>query len=313
MKREILLGLALLASGCDFLRDPTQIDVRGSETIVHSVLRAGSDTVAVLLQRAEPATGGNGPRIVPVSGAAVRIAGGGASVLLAEAPSGFPSCIRGERNPLGEALGDSIRAGCYAAVLPGGVRAGERYELRIELAGGERIEGTTVVPGAPEILAPDANARFEVRTQIAPPYGAGVGEIPVRVRVSAGTGGAEAGLATLTAFEDGRAAPDARCRIEHGSGIRRTPADPDTLRIRIINPIDCAQQVESGYRRVEWDSLHVRLLVAAYDTAYVRYVESLYDGETVARGRASAGVMGALGVFGGAATAERPVTLVSQP
>lgn len=307
MKREILLGLALLVGGCDFLRDPTQIEVRGSEVIVHSVLRAGSDTVAVLLQRAEPATAGNGPRIEAISGAVVRIAGGGASVPLAEAPGGFPSCVRGERTPLGEALADSIRAGCYAAVFPGGVRAGERYELRIELAGGGQIEGATVVPGAPEILAPDPGSRFEVRNQ--PRFDEGVGDVPVRFRVSAAVGGVEVGLDPVTAFEGGAAVPGAQCRIEHGSGIRRDGEETDTARVRIFNPIICVQQVESEGRRIELDSLHTRLLLTAYDTAYVRYLEVL-GGETVARSRASAGVTGALGVFGGAATTERRITLI---
>jgi hypothetical protein len=65
-----------------------------------------------------------------------------------------------------------------------------------------------------------------------------------------------------------------------------------------------------GSEMVSWDSVVVRLVVTAYDTAYARYVGEVISNESVRRSRASAGVQGALGVFAGAASAERRLVLV---
>ncbi|MDQ3607158.1 MAG: hypothetical protein M3418_13345, partial [Gemmatimonadota bacterium] len=64
-------------------------------------------------------------------------------------------------------------------------------------------------------------------------------------------------------------------------------------------------------REIPWDSLQVRLLVTAYDSAYVRY-RSAHRDRMVEINQAAVGVTGALGLFAGSATAERRIVLVAR-
>jgi hypothetical protein len=308
LKRSaLLLGVALIVGGCEFLREPTPLELTGEQIMVHGVLEAGSDTVAVLLTRVRPGRQGtNGAEVLPLSGVDVRIAGGGSSVRLAEAPAGFGACLRAR-----DTTGQGPRVfgpGCYAAVVPGGVRAGGRYELLVAAPGGE-IRGTVTVPTRPVILRPDENARFVIRRESGGERAAG--EIPVRWTAPATAASIELNLVAAAVFEKGGQVSGAACRIERPVGLIYPVERGDSASAVIYNPIYCHQPTSATtVRAVEQDSIHARLLVVAYDTAYTRYA-TLPSGSSVQRDRFAAGVTGALGVFAGAATTERRITLVT--
>lgn len=302
-----LIPAVLLAGGCEFVRDPAGIDLVGEQIMVHSVLKAGSDTAAVFLTRVRPGSGNSGPSVSPISGATVRIVAGGDTVQLTEAPAGFASCIVA----FGSAS-SQIGPGCYAAVLPTGIRSDTEYRLLASMAGGGgAIQGAATIPSTPEILRPDPNARFVVQRQYT---GQGFpGEISVRLRSGAGTGGVQLDLQTTAVFAGGVRVSDAVCQLEYPRGLTR-PATSDTAVITIFNPIFCWRWATPGTALpVEYDSLHARLLVTAYDTAYVRYAAMIEDDASVQQRRYAAGVSGALGLFAGAATADRRITLVRGP
>ena len=114
-------------------------------------------------------------------------------------------------------------------------------------------------------------------------------------------------------FAGGERVTGAECQLEYPRGLTR-PATSDTAVITIFNPVFCFRRSAPGTALpVEYDSLHARLLVTAYDTAYVRYAATIEDGGSVQQRRFAAGVSGALGLFAGAATADRRITLVSGP
>ncbi|CAN5300761.1 hypothetical protein BH24GEM2_BH24GEM2_06480 [soil metagenome] len=303
----LLLGVALIVGGCEFLREPTPLEFTDEQVMVHGVLEAGADTVAVLLTRVRPGRqGSSGPEVLPLSGVEVRITGGGSSVRLAEAPAGFGACLRAR-----DTTGQGPRVfglGCYAAVIPGGIRAGERYELLVGAPGGE-IRGTVTVPARPVILRPDENARFVIRRESRDERG--LGEVAVRWTAPASVAGIELNLVAAAVFEQGRQVPGAACRIERPVGLIYPVERGDSASVVIYNPIFCHQPTSATTERaVEQDSIHTRLLVVAYDTAYTRYA-TLPSGSSVQRDRFAAGITGALGVFAGAATSEQRITLVT--
>jgi hypothetical protein len=61
---------------------------------------------------------------------------------------------------------------------------------------------------------------------------------------------------------------------------------------------------------IDWDSIHVMLRVPACDTACARYQEQVANQRYAPEDRASAGLTGAYGLFGGLALAERSLVLV---
>lgn len=307
---EILRRLALLvlagAAGCEFVHEPTPLGLTGEQVSVHSVLRADSDTVSVLLERVDPTASPHGtPETRPVSGAGVRIVTGSTTVRLSEAPTGFPRCFSPYPR---EGKIPPIAPGCYAAIIPGGVREGARYELQVDLPGGGAIRGSAVVPGKPDLLSPAEGARFEV----ARGYNTeGLGRIPVRLRAPAGAAGIEVGLRPVAAFEGGRQVQSAICDVDHPLGVVRDATRSDSVVVPIFG-IACVERVDStgrNDRSVALDSLRVELLVTAYDTAYTRYAALLGRG-SAERSRASAGVSGAVGVFAGVASTRRTLVLV---
>lgn len=303
LNRLVILTLALLAAGCEFIREPTPLGLTGEQVMVHSLLVAKSETVHVLLTRVRPGSGTSDPSTRPLSGADVRIVNGGDTLRLREAPPGFPPCFSPSR--FAEPRVDSIGPGCYAAVIPGGIRADGRYELRVSLAGGEPIRGVADVPGEPLIEAPEADARFRVRFGEAD-FNQGVVNVPVRWGVSAGVAGVELNLVSEAIFQGGARVPDGRCDFEpRFSPVRSTePTDRGVVRVQLIS---CFAMTDSGeILPVAPDSVYAKLLLTAYDSAYVRYAD-VFDRESAERDRISEGVTGALGVFAGAATAERRI------
>lgn len=296
LKRMLPLA-ALVFAGCEFTRDPVAVDLRGDELMVHGVLAAGSDTVAVVLTRVRPGTGGSPAAVVPVSGADVRVSAGGASVRLAEAPAGFSGCFSTPNQGV-----RPIGPGCYAAVFPGGIRSGTTYSLTVEAPGGGTIHGTATVPAAPVLRSPDENTRFSVKRQH---DRTAIGGVPARWTAGEEAGGIALGLRTTAVFSGGQRVSGAACFIDYDRNSVVSPG-VDSAAVVLRNPIAC-----QGMPGAPYDSIHARLQVTAYDTAIARYAGLVGEHDPVQRDRLAAGVTGALGLFAGVATAERPVTLVA--
>lgn len=304
MKRLILSVLSVaLVAGCDYLRDPVLVDFPGETVVVHSLLHAGSDTVKVLLQQSTPARGDSAAALLPLSGAEVRIVGGGSEVLLVEGPEGFSACVNRDRGSL---TPNPAERGCYAAVLPGGVRSGKRYVLTVNLANGPQVTGETTVPAAPEVLAPVANARITVRNFARSPRPS-LANILVRAILPPETGALGARLVNIRGhFQEYSTA--AMCEVDHGAPVSST----DSLHLRIFTPLRCRKGTDGQPIRAQPDSAMAQLRVVAYDSAYARFADVKFN-ETVRHTRASAGVQGAFGVFGSAATATREIVLIPEP
>lgn len=299
--KPLTLFVLIITAGCDFLRDPVRVELPRETIVVHSVLQAGSDTVKVLLQQSTPARGDSAAALLPLSGAAVRIAGGKSEALLTEAPAGFSSCFVRNR---GSQVTDPARRGCYAAVLPGGVRSSQRYMLTVNLLDGRQATGETTVPAAPEVLAPVAGARISVR-DFRSSRGS-LADIVVRATLPPGTGALDARLANLRGHFRERSTL-ARCEVDHTARVSFT----DSLHLWIATPIRCRDGTDGQPIRAQPDSAVAQLRVVAFDSAYAQFAKVTFT-ETVRHTRASAGVRGAFGVFGSAATATRAVVLVPE-
>lgn len=308
LKPSAVLAALLLAGGCELQREPTPLELTGEEVMVHSVLEAGSDTVSVLLTRVRPGFQGRGPNVSPLSGAEVRISGGGSTARLTEAPAGFGPCLAGHDPQTGRLLTE-IGAGCYAAILPGGVRTGTRYELTVTGTGGE-IRGSTTVPEPPTILTPEDRARI-----VAQPTGyenpvAG-GSLSLRWSATEGASVRAISMTSRAVFRNGAPVANTRCDFPIFAGEQSNsisaPDNSVKLGFQIVN---CFERPNSTtLRPVRPDSVQARLLIAASDTASSRYSRYVVE-QSARRKNLAAGVTGALGVFGGTATAERQVTLV---
>lgn len=290
LRRFVLAGAAILLVGCEFARAPTALDIPESSIGAYGVLRAGSDTVSVLLVRFRTDLKYLERGFDPISGADVRVISGNDTLRLAEAPAGFSRCYTTELDSPN--VGASAGPGCYAATLPGGVQSGREYRLLARLPDGIMVEGVAAVPAAPGILAPQADARVP----------ASEGEYTVRLVYTTppGTGRVEVAVLSLDnactiRFED----PTVRA----GGGLQIGAAESNSVVVR-INRVSCS---ERG-RPVARDAVPARLVLTAYDTAYARYAAETLDRGSVLGSRASVGLTGALGLFAGAASSERRIT-----
>lgn len=290
---------ALFLSGCGAATAP----VRPTEesVAVYSVLAAGSDTAAVMLTGFDPEASDADSPFRRVSGANVRIIHGLDTLQFREAPVGFRDCIADE---FADGESEPIRPGCYAAVVKGGIRPGERYELRISLTAGREIRGTATVPGVPQILAPAPGRVVPVHIGGEPARGTVTTLFPVRWTAPAGAGRIEIGIVRPRAYRGGRVLAGVRCRLHPG------PLPEDLVRIDSVTHQVVTAVCLGGGEIVRWDSITAQLVLTAYDSVYDRYAREVLSKSSVRRNRASAGVEGAFGVFAGAASAERPLTLV---
>ncbi|MFW6202380.1 MAG: hypothetical protein ACOC8B_07370, partial [Gemmatimonadota bacterium] len=209
----------------------------------------------------------------------------------------------------------SAGPGCYAAAVAGGVRAGRTFALRIELPNGELVEGETVAPERLSIREPvDGTAVPLEQASPGDPFP----ETDLAVAWTAPAAAiARLYLAPDAVFRGGEAVPDARCSAPAHMDERRDVVDPaaaDTFRTRltILSPT-CRVPDSLGTTVLDgWDSLRVRLRVTAFDSTFAAYHEHvLSGGSSVSADYASAGIEGAVGVFAGAAIAERRITLIA--
>lgn len=295
--------LAVLAlPGCDITRAAAPFEYSEDNVSVYGVMEAGSDTVRVILSRFDSRVAASAQPFAPLSGARVRVVRGPDTTHLAEAPAGFSDCYR---NPPPSGTQPAIRSGCYAARIPGGVRPRQQYQLSVLLPGGGTISGAALVPGAPALNSPAANARVEVPAAFSPGEAQRPGLVRVHWAPVENAGRIEASLSGAAVYRNGRVASGVSCRVTAFPGTSADLIRLDSVVLAVTAP-DCT---ENG-RPATWDSISARLLVTAYDTAYARYAAELAGGGTIRHPRASAGVSGAYGVFGGAASTERRLVLV---
>jgi hypothetical protein len=237
----------------------------------------------------------------------VRIEGEGVKAHLTEAPPGFPPCLAYHSGDI-----DVAKIPCYAAVLPGGVRAGGQYQLSIRLPGGEFIEGAATVPRPPTIIAPGEGARWVQRAT------GDVDSLKVQWTAAVGTAGIGISLQSNRVFYKGAQVADAACTVYVRSRtqlgffrvVDTSLTDSASLAYELFNCTGRAgTDTPIPFRP---DSIHASLLVTAYDTAFTRYLERP-SGRSVREEHVTAGITGSIGIFAGVASAERGVTLVPGP
>ena len=299
-------GAALAAlCACSLTRADTPVGADPDQLLVYSVLRAGGDTVQVLVTRlgTDPVRPGS----AGVSGARVELSGGGVRIRLAEAPGGFRPCTELLVGPA-QAV---IEPGCYAAVLPGGVRVGERYDLAIELPGGAAVHGGTTVPPPPALLRPVEG------THVPFAWSGFLGDAgPVRVAWER----PESGVLMLGAragrlWRGGVAASPGQCQVilvtTDFTGLVGFPVEApgDSMTARAI--LQGCEAGSLGTSSPPPDSVEAFVDATAADSAFARYARVSSDG--VAQSRASFGITGAYGVFGSATRTARRVVLVPAP
>lgn len=289
-----LLGaLATLLAGCGSAVDPMAPREVESRVVVHSVLQEGADTVMVLLTRTSSHFYQVYPdQAAPVSGAVVRLGAGSDTVQLVERSGAESRCIERAGQPVGGG-----GAGCYLALLPGGVRAGESYGLRIEIPGHEVIQGQATIPAPPALLEPVPLAALAVGAT--PVLGQGLEPVPLRwAPVEPG----QRLELRLRIREEGcwLTIEVARQLGDYYFGIDLTGQETAAIESRWLH---CGGGALG-------ESYPADLYLTAFDSVYTRYIEQNTSYGSTPRGRASAGVTGALGVFAGAASTRVPVTLL---
>jgi hypothetical protein len=292
--RLALLGLALLA-GCERAADP--LSYSEASHAVFGLVVAGADDARVLVTRFDPAGGATRG----VRSADVRLWTGADTVRLAAAVPGLP-CF---------GVSDAPEEGCYSARLPRPARPGERWELRVRFPDGAVASGVAVVPAAPAMQAPAAGARIPVARRGSPQPGGSpaLAEIEVSYTPDPLTREFDVLLSPGAGYVGGGVLPGAVCGPQYRLASAAAPFTAPTRVLIRITHLECT----AGTAAVAWDSIVAGVEVVAYDTAVSRYLREVHHADAVRRERASAGITGAYGVFGAAARARQPVTLVAQP
>jgi hypothetical protein len=312
--RRALLALLVAAAGCDPVLPPAVVDLEPSVQL-NAMLRAGADTVAVLIE--QTGTEGSSLRTVPVSGGHVRFSGPGGEVVLREAPAGFPACVREFDHTGPQAVPLPIAAGCYAGVAPGGVRAGATYSLAADLPGLGPVTARTTIPHPPEPVYPAEGARVPLRA-IHPQVAMVVSDaLVLRWRTRSQGETVVPSTAPGAVFREGRAVPGAECAMYlMGDGetvldgrMRDGFADSVVVRTQLAGCAEWTGAAPPGqFRPFRPDSVEVYLHLTALDTAYTRSREG--RGDAVREKNASVGISGAYGLFVGMASARRRIVFV---
>jgi hypothetical protein len=286
-------ALAAVAGACDFIHPPTYVPTDQDQLVVHAVLNAGGDSVAVLVTRV-----GRGDSYPPaVSGARVRVIGDAGAGTLVQLMGTAPPCgLAGD--PL---AGPPQPTGCYVGVVPGGIRAGAAYQLEVDVPTGERVRGRTVVPAPPVMHAPAERLRvqgegtdFQTRS-VDPLTVRWTAQGPVSVSSTVGR-----------VWAPGVEAPVCHVGLE-GQSMRPAHVTADSLRAMLY-----LHGCNAGQTRVQPDSVEVLVGVTAYDSAYVAYNRERDPGNGIPLDEASAGLEGAFGLFGSAAKSQRRIIFITK-
>jgi hypothetical protein len=299
LRRGAFISVLLLVVAC--AREPTAFEYTEANNAVHAVLTAGSQVASVLITRFHPGT----RETRRLSGARVHLIHGTDTLRLVELPTDPDQSLAVSGTPPPTAPGH------YTARVPGGVHAGERYELFVQFPDGGTARGAAVVPHAPRIVAPGTDTRIPVRNNGKPDRDSTGGttvlrpviEIPVRWHPPSGVGRVELALGVDAVYRGGTRVSGAGCTLRTPVGFDVGMQDSSTVR---VYEMACTE----GNVPVRWDSVIARLAVTAYDTAYARYAKEVLEGTSVRWSHSSAGLTGARGVFAGSASAERRLILV---
>jgi len=280
-----LLPAVLSLGGCDLLRDPSPLETVPELVAVHAMLVAGENTARVLLTRARALDVSPPLAVEPVAGASVRLIRGEQGIELAAGGDCVPS--------FGTPNEPELAAGCYAGAVPGGILAGERYELEITLPDGARIEGATTVPGSPALLDPAPGTELEA------PLSAATLPAPFVATWRAQPSGQRTEIALRAVRRD--------C-----SAMLRVGADDPALNLEVTGS-DSAE-LRTGFVTCGGGAMPPRLdahlVLTVYDANYTAYAKAIDSPFAISKNGAAVGIRGAVGVFGSAAAARVPVVLV---
>jgi hypothetical protein len=286
LKGPLVALVLTLCVACE--RPPTLIEVFDARINVHALLRAGEDSVRVFVSRVDTRiTDQSESPLVPILNARVRMAHGADTIVLATRSHcvntivAFPS------------VSPDFNNGCYAGVIPGRVRSGERYALFVE-ADGQRAHGEAVVPAQPLIRSPAAGitlhyTRPHRRDLVASALVQWSGTQPDQlIDLSLRTVRRECDAIITTPNE----------RYEFGSArISMVAVDTATIAAWDVNCPDNTQSI-----------FPAELLLTAYDAGYSKYL--MLTSATLRPEAAAVGLTEGLGVFTAAATVAVPITLV---
>jgi hypothetical protein len=287
---------------CDLIRAPTPIELTGTRPSVHALVIAGSTTVQVQVYSVDPARdpqGSGGSIVAPISGARVFIASSTERIQLQEFATVDSVCNNrqsAERLPA---------AGCYGGSLSRPIAPGETYSLHVELPGGGMVDGRARTPSVPQIIEPHANAhvRSQVQAGLELPYV----ETPMVWTIEPHVGAGNVQLMDAVPFRNGSAVKsDGRCT---GVEILIHHEEYGVETLRVIG-LGCFENVKGTTQPIAWDSLHATLRLTAFDSAFSHYL-AVANTSKVAEAEASIGITGALGVFGGAAFTDVPLTILA--
>jgi hypothetical protein len=289
--RAILCAASLcLATACGFTREPTAIENLEPQFGVFSLVRAGSDTVSVLVVRF-PASG----EVQGVPGATVRFIASGDTVVLTEEPTSSTACV-------GDSFDGTPRniGGCYRAAVVGQVQVGAVYGLVADVPGFGRVVGSTRIPAPPVVAEPTEGSRFAASFR-----NGSWPTMPVRVEAPVGTARIEV---TLIPNDSMR-----RCEayfIDYSGGafgiMAVDPEAGETLAARFL--ANCFTP-NSGPQPL--GELPALFRATTFDSTYARFAEIAFDrqsGSMLLR-NARAGIDRGVGYFAGAATAEVRIIL----
>lgn len=278
----LLVLAALVITGCDFVRIPTTIDDFEERIQVHSILTVGDTAVAVFITRTQrPMRVENewGNTLFysipePVEGAHVSLLVAGDSIQAVAGTAENPACRVETR--FGIPPVDYLPA-CYRAGVPGGVRTGQSYELRIQLPDGGRVTGEAIVPEPPVILKPVSGNAFRERVEPILLRWEPLGDPTVHVHATRDE--CEVRLFGVARNQFG-AAPYTRGTDSTAFTLQLTC--PDTVEVPRPTPVD--------------------LIVTRYSEEYAEYL-AFHGHElgSMAEEMASPGLTGAIGAFAGAA------------
>jgi hypothetical protein len=280
MRAVCALPLALAA--CE--PSPTAIVLSDRSVVLHGMIVAGAEHATVVLT--EMHDGPSGLRALPLSGARVQLISGPDTTRLEQRNTAGPCTV----SPfVAEAV---LLDACYSAAVPGGIRAGARYNLHVVLSDGRVIRGSTTVPPAATLLHPVPGTEITVprHSLQAPPAPIDIGWhhdlLPDLAELRLATG-----------------VPACVVLLQSGSAM--------LLAKDVTGMRDDTVQPRLSCREDAWvDRLSAEVVLTVFDSNYARYVRHAMHSGSALHPDAASGITGAFGVFGSAATDRVPVSIV---